>query len=81
MKIELRDIFEDETHEHEVEITTDHPCSSYGQPVVVFDDGDCLNAESWLLGSGQVIEASAEERDMFRRWLGLIELMAGGRHD
>ena len=69
MKIKLTDIFDNQTYDHEVEVTTDHPCSSYGQPVVVFDDGSCLNAESWFLGLGEITKATDSERDMFGRWV------------
>ena len=35
-------------HQIEVEVTADHPASSYGIPVVVLPDGESLSIESWI---------------------------------
>lgn len=61
-------------------ITTDHPLSSYDQPVLLLEDGHPLNAESWILMAYQVVKASQTELDLLKRWVGLINLFAGNPH-
>jgi len=77
MKIELKNIFNGRTYTHKVKITTQHPNSSYNQPVMVFPDGRCCNAETWLLGCGRVITATAKESEMFAKWHNNLMAFAG----
>lgn len=56
-------------HQIEAEVTTDHPASSYGIPVVVLPDGESLSIESWILLNYQVEETTAGELDALRRAL------------
>ena len=45
-------------------ITTDHPASSYGQPVIVLADGNGLSWESMMLLQYRVIKATARELEL-----------------
>jgi len=47
-------------------ITTDHSASSYGQPVIVLEDGEALDLMSWVLCGYQVIKASQREMEQLR---------------
>ena len=53
-------------HQIEVEVTADHPASSYGIPVVVLPDGESLSIESWILLNYQVEETTPEEFDALK---------------
>lgn len=44
------------------EVTTQHPQSSYGQPVIVLPDGQALDLQSWILGAYRLERGSAEQR-------------------
>gem|GEM_PF-1012310 len=48
-------------------ITTDHSASSYGQPVIVLEDGEALDLTSWVFCKYQVVSASEKEREMLAR--------------
>lgn len=64
----------------EAEITTDHPSSSYGIPVIVLPDGGALDATSWVLLRYAVISATEQEYILLRAWLSnLALLISGGR--
>lgn len=53
----------------EATVTTDHPASSYGIPVVVLPDGESLDVASWMLLNYQVEQATPEDVDALRRAL------------
>lgn len=53
-------------------ITTEHPNSSYGQPVLLLGDGKPLTAESWVLMAYQVIKATPEEFEMLKQWVSMV---------
>jgi len=53
-------------HTIQATITTAHPDSSYGQPVVVLEDGMPLDAASWFLMGYQVIEATTDEFELLK---------------
>jgi hypothetical protein len=53
---------DDTRTEIQAEITTMHPASHYGLPVIVLPDGDALDLISWTLCGYQVIVASDVER-------------------
>jgi hypothetical protein len=77
MKIKLKDLLDGAWYEYQVCMRTDHPASSYGQPVMEFADGKLCGADCWLLGCGQVVRATKKEKEMFDRWIDLIETMTG----
>lgn len=63
MKLSYVDLLGDgERHTLSARITTDHPASSYGQPVIVMEDGGALDLASWVMLGYQVVEATPEER-------------------
>lgn len=48
-------------HKVKAKITTDHSASSYGQPVIVLEDGEAIDLMSWVGCGYQVIKASKKE--------------------
>jgi hypothetical protein len=50
--------------EHVVSLSTESSASSYGQPVVVTDDGEAIDQFSWAMH--RVLEATEEEIAAFR---------------
>jgi len=76
MKLSYADILGDhERHEIDAEITTEHPMSSYDQPVIVLSDDGLLDAASWFLLNYQVVQATDQEFDMLRSWISRTSLM------
>ncbi len=59
------------------EITTDHPASHYGLPVLVLADGQALDAESWVLLNYRIVNATQAEAPMMERWLKNLYAMMG----
>jgi len=57
-------------HRIRATITTRHPASSYGQPVIVLFNGTAIDAETWLLLNYQIEKVSKKERPLLDRWLG-----------
>jgi hypothetical protein len=64
-------------HKIKAEITTDHPASSYGMPVVVLPDGHALDATSWVLLNYQIERLTEKEKPMMERWLKNLYAMLG----
>lgn len=62
-------------HNIKATITTEHPNSSYGQPVLLLGDGKPLNAESWFLMAYQVVKATPEEFELLKKWVSLLALL------
>ena len=58
-----------ERHEIAASVTTDHPASSYGIPVVVLPDGESLDVASWMLLNYQVEQATNAEFEALHRAL------------
>jgi len=56
-------------HKINATVTTDHPASSYGIPVVVLPGGESLDIQSWMLLAYQVEQCSPDELDALRRAL------------
>jgi len=78
MILQYTDVFgEGKPRRIEAEITTDHPASSYGMPVVVLPDGHTLDAQSWVLLNYQVISLSKNEEPMMIKWLTNLYAMLG----
>lgn len=70
MRLSYRNLTTGERHEATATVTTDHPASSYGQPVIVLDsDGDALDINSWILLDYRIEQASPEEAEMIKRVL------------
>lgn len=53
-------------HRMKAAITTEHSSSSYGQPVIVLEDGGALDLMSWVGLGYRVIRASAKEKTMLK---------------
>lgn len=53
---------EKKRHRIKAEITTEHSSSSYGQPVIVLEDGGALDLMSWVSLDYRVIRASKKEK-------------------
>lgn len=71
-----------ERHNIKAKITTEHPNSSYGQPVLLLGDGKPLNAESWILISWilmayQVVKATPDELEMLKQWVSTVMFLLG----
>lgn len=71
MKLAYTDLIGDnQRHEVRATVTTDHPASSYGQPVIVLEsDGQALDINSWILLNYQILEATPEEMELLKRVL------------
>jgi hypothetical protein len=54
-------------HRVKAEITTDHPASHYGQPVIVLEDGDALDLPSWTLCQYSIVRATKRERELLQK--------------
>ena len=49
-------------HEIKATITTNHPVSHYGMPVIVLEDNNVLDLQSWVMLGYQVEEATNKEK-------------------
>jgi len=58
-------------------ITTDHPASSYGLPVVILEDGNCLDYQSWVFLGYRVFSIGKRERPLMQKWLENLYTMLG----
>ena len=65
MELSYCDLFEPEKGRKRIsaEVTTEHSASHYGQPVIVLEDGGCLDLQSWVLMDYRVEKASKEEKE------------------
>lgn len=78
MKISYYDLLGDQQrHTMDAELTTDHPASSYGQPVLLIGDGDPLDYTSWMLLDYRVEEIAEDEVEPMRAWLSGMYVSAG----
>jgi hypothetical protein len=50
-------------HRIKATVTTEHSASSYGQPVIVLEDGGALDLMSWVGLGYQVVKASKKEME------------------
>ncbi len=79
MVLSYFDLLGDEKrHKIKATITTEHAASSYGQPVILLEDGDPLDLSSWVLLNYQVEQATDEEMAMVRKVIVNLGLMFGG---
>jgi len=68
VKLSYVDVLGDgERHQIDATITTDHSQSSYGQPVIVLEDGGLLDMTSWVLLNYQIVKATPEEFAMVKK--------------
>ena len=74
MILSYQDIFDQDKKRTRIKatVTTYHPASSYGQPVIVLDDGGALDLFSWVAMGYQVVKATKKERSELQR-MGLLE--------
>lgn len=56
-------------HRVKAKVTTDHPASHYGQPVIVLEDGGALDLTSWLFCQYRIVRATKGEREQVQRLL------------
>lgn len=78
MILEYTDIFDGgKVQRIKAKITTDHTASRYGLPVIVLDDGGCLDAQSWVLLNYRIVSANKSEAPMLERWLQNLYAMLG----
>ncbi len=63
MLLSFKDLLEDNEDRTiiQAEVTTEHPESHYGQPVIVLPDGGALGLFSWVSMDYRVVEATPEE--------------------
>jgi hypothetical protein len=74
MLLSYTDIFSESRDRTTVkaEMTTEHPASSYGQPVLVLEDGGALDLSSWIFGDYRIEEATKEEEQAVESYLSRI---------
>jgi len=67
------DLFDKKRLQHRVKaiVTTNHPASHYGQPVVVLENGGTLDSFSWVAKRYRVLKASKKEMSALLR-IGLV---------
>ena len=70
MILSYHDLGEEKRHRMKAKITEEHSASSYGQPVIVLEDGEALDLFSWVALGYRVIRALAKEKTILKR-LGL----------
>ena len=78
MKIKAKDFFSGEEIILTATLTTEHPASSYGQPVMIIDEWEgngVMDHQNWVLSCCEVIEMDESERDDFEKWHRLIEVI------
>ena len=62
MIVSYKNFGESRRHRIKAKITTDHSASSYGQPVIVLEDGGALDLMSWVGLGYRVVRASKKEK-------------------
>lgn len=63
MILSYHNLGEVKRHRMKASVTTEHSASSYGQPVIVLEDGEALDLMSWVGLGYQVVKASKKERE------------------
>ena len=77
MKLEYTDIFGGGKRKKiTATITTEHPASSYGQPVVVLQDGTLLDCQSWELMGYCLVSCTRAEAPLMAKWILALYAMA-----
>jgi hypothetical protein len=62
----------DERKQVRVHVTTAHPASHYGQPVMVLPDGGAIDLMSWILCGYQIERATKAERAKLHKVLAAL---------
>ncbi len=62
MVLSYHNLGEEKRHRIKATVTTEHSASSYGQPVIVLEDGNPLDLFSWTALGYRVITANKKER-------------------
>jgi len=76
MMLSYIDLFKDGQRRNiRASVTTDHPASHYGQPVLVLPDGGALDLTSWVLLNYRVEKATQKERAQLEKVFANFELM------
>ena len=57
-------------------ITTEHPASHYGQPVVLLADGNLLDYQSWELMGYRLVSCTKNEAPLMAKWILALYAMA-----
>ena len=68
MMLSYQDLFTGKRSRIRAKITTNHPASSYGIPVIVLPDGDALDYSSAALLDYQVERATQKELRLLEQW-------------
>ena len=71
MHLSYRDILTDGQPIRRIraDITTDHPASHYNQPVIVLDDGNALDYQSWILLGYSIDKINKSEQPLMEQWI------------
>lgn len=64
-------------HRIKAEVTTDHPTSSYGIPVIVLEDGNALDLQSWVMMNYKVVKATKKEGSLLQKVFENFNAMMG----
>ena len=77
MKIEIYDLLSNEQKTLTAKMVTDHPVSSYNQPVMIVEewDGELMSLQNWVLAGGKIVSAEEKEKALFDVWYSLVELL------
>ena len=68
MKLTYIDLFDNSKKIIDAEISTDHPSSHYGIPVIVLEDGGALDYQSAILLNYEIEEMTEDEKPLIARW-------------
>jgi len=73
MTLSYRDAFDEDAKRKRIKatITTEHPASIYGEPVIVLDDGRALSIVSWTAMDYQVEKLTVIEKEALQK-MGLM---------
>jgi len=73
MTLSYRDAFDEDVKRKRIKatITTEHPASIYGEPVIVLDDGRSLSRVSWAAMDYQVEKMTVMEKEALQK-MGLM---------
>jgi len=61
MILSYHNLGEERRHRIKATVTTEHSASSYGQPVIVLEDGSALDFFSWVSLGYRVVKAGKRE--------------------
>jgi len=81
MKIRITKPFAGKSRTYRATMTTDHPASQYGLPVMLLSDGEVLNVANWMMQGATIVEAPKrkDQVEMLARWIDNADAMTGGK--